>query len=90
MRLVVVFVLLVGVALGPTVALADGESDALAACAAYLKNKFGVPSGVSAKFRVSGSGERFTVDGEAAQGGEEHVRVVCKTNKGRVSTVVWG
>lgn len=89
MRLLV-FVLLLGVVLVPTVALADAKADAVAACSDYLKKKFGVSASVSAKFHVSGSGARFTIEGKAAQGGEENVRVTCTTNEGRVSTVVWG
>ena len=71
-------------------AFADAESDAVAACAAELKRTYGVSPAVVAKFQVGGSGERITVSGEASYEGREGVRVVCKTNKGRVTNVTWG
>jgi hypothetical protein len=71
-------------------AFADAEADAVAACAAELKNTYGVPKAVVANFQVSGSGERITLSGEASFEGRDHVRVVCKTNKGRVTNVTWG
>ena len=48
------------------------------------------PPAVVAGFQVSGSGERITLSGEASFEGRDHVRVVCKTNKGRVTNVTWG
>jgi hypothetical protein len=71
-------------------AFADAESDAVAACAKELKNTYGVPAAVVARFLVSGSGERITLSGEASYQGNDGVRVVCKTNKGRVTNVTWG
>lgn len=71
-------------------AFADAESDAVEACAKELKRTWGVPAAVVARFQVSASGERITVSGEASYEGRDGVRVVCKTNKGRVTNVTWG
>lgn len=74
----------------PASALADVKSDAIEACAAYLKKTDGVPTAVTAKFQASVSGERVTVRGNAPYQGEGSVPVTCKTNGGRVTAVVWG
>lgn len=72
-----------------TPALADAKADAIAACAAELKRSYGVSADIVAKFQASGSGTRIDVSGNAPYQGNNS-RVVCKTNNGRVTSVIWG
>lgn len=71
-------------------AFAASKDEALAACAKYLQRSNGVPPSTTMGFQGGGSGERFNFDGTANYQGRDGVRVVCKTNKGRVTGVVWG
>jgi hypothetical protein len=84
-RLISMLALVLAVMTGP--AMADAKSEAKALCVAELQKKYGIPPSVSGSFSVSGSGERFTVAGQADYAGATNARVGCKTNKGRVTAV---
>ena len=70
-------------------AFADAESDAIAACAKWIKRD-GIATQVSPDYTVSGSGERFEVATRATVDGQANSRVICKVNKGRVTNINYG
>jgi hypothetical protein len=68
-------------------ALADGKDEAREICAAALKSKYGIPTDVTSRFQISGSGSRFSMSGKANYAGATNARVGCKTNNGRVTAI---